>query len=200
VIRVLSIDDHPALQAGLQTVLRVEPGFVAVGSAADEFELWPMLERTRPDVVLVDYHLPRSDGLLITRRIKQSLPAPHVILYSAYADTALALAATVAGADGLVHKGAPANELFDVIRRVARGECTLPEISLEARAEAARALRPEERPILAMAVDGTPDHEIRKALRLERREFDALVRSMLGRLRVEVPGEGPAAPMAAAGG
>ncbi len=187
-IRVLSVDDHPALQAGLHTVLRAEPGLVPVGTAANEFELWPALERTCPDVVLLDYHLPRSDGLLLCHRIKQTIQAPKVLIYSAYADASLAVPAVIAGADGLLHKSAPANDLFNAIRTVARGEKVLPKISIELQSAAAERLDPEDRPIVPMVLDGASEGEIREALRLEPADLAARIERMIGRLRVAVPG------------
>ena len=83
-IRVAVVDDHPALRAGLQTVLDSEPHIVFVGgSDGAEEHLWPMLNLVRPDVVLLDYHLPRGDGLQLCYRIKQDVPAPRVIIFPA---------------------------------------------------------------------------------------------------------------------
>jgi DNA-binding NarL/FixJ family response regulator len=63
-IRIAVIDDHPALRAGLRTVIDAEPGLVFVGeSAGDEESVWPLLRRTEPDLILLDYHLPHGDGL-----------------------------------------------------------------------------------------------------------------------------------------
>ena len=100
-IRVALIDDHPALVAGLTAVLRSEPGIVPVGTASDGAEAEHLLYRTQPDLVLLDYHLPRGDGLTICQRIKQHVPAPKVLIYSAYADAWLGFAARAAGADGI---------------------------------------------------------------------------------------------------
>ena len=79
------------------------------------------LRRVEPDVVLLDYHLPRGDGLQLCYRIKQHIPAPKVI-FSAYAGPELMLPAQLAHADGLLSKGTGARELFETIRRVAEGE------------------------------------------------------------------------------
>ncbi len=93
-IRVVVIDDHPALRAGLHTVLDAEPGLVFAGeSDGDEESVWPLLNRTTPDLALLDYHLPHGDGLQLCYRIKQRVPTPKVIVFSAYAGPALALPA-----------------------------------------------------------------------------------------------------------
>jgi DNA-binding NarL/FixJ family response regulator len=187
VIRIAIVDDHPALVAGLTAVLRAEPGFVPVGTAAGETELWPLVERTAPDVVVLDYHLPGSDGLQLCRRLTARVPAPRVVLYSAYADPVLALAAEAAGAHGIAGKHAPARELFDLLRRVARGEKVLPVAGPEHLAEAARRLDPGDRPLLSLLLDGTRPADVCGALRLEPHELVWRTERLLARLRVEVP-------------
>lgn len=190
-IRVLSVDDHPALQAGLYTVLRAEPGLVPVGTAANEFEMWPILERTRPDVVLLDYHIPRSNGLLLCHRIKRTLPPPKVVIYSAYAGAWLVVGASVAGADGLVHKSSSAPELFDAVRTVGRGHKVLPEISLGDRAAICTQLDPEDRPIVPLALDGATEAEMRSALGLGQADLTMRIERIVGRLHIAAPSQGP---------
>ena len=121
-IRIVVVDDHPALRAGLQTVLESEPGIVYAGeSDGGEESLWPLLRRVEPDVVLLDYHLPKGDGLQLCYRIKQHVPAPAVIIFSAYASPDLQLPAQLAKADALLNKGVGARELFESIRGCRRG-------------------------------------------------------------------------------
>lgn len=186
-IRILIVDDHPALQAGLTAVLRAEPGFVPVGAVESEFDLWPALTRTRPDVVLLDYHLPGADGLTLCRRIKRRLPAPAVLVFSAYADAGLAIAARLAGADGIVNKGAGSSELQDAIRSVAKGREVMPPISRELLDAAGARLEPEDLPILGMALERTPPAEIAQTLQLGADELGGRIDRMIDRLKVEVP-------------
>ncbi len=186
-IRILFVDDHPALRAGLEAVLRSEPGLVPVGAASGDADLWKKLEATRPDVVLLDYHLPGADGVALCRRIKRVMPPPAVVLYSAYADAKLAIPALLAGADGLVHKSAPAPELFDALRRAARGDGALPPIGREQLDDATARIDPEDLPILGMLVEGTDRSEIPATLAIEPQEFAQRLDRMIGALRVEVP-------------
>jgi DNA-binding NarL/FixJ family response regulator len=187
VIRILLVDDHPAVQAGLTAVLRAEPGLVPLGTAGSVADLWPQLHSTKPDVVVLDYHLPGTDGLSLTRQIKRTMPAPAVLLYSAYADTSLVIPARLAGADGIVHKGAPANELFEAIRAVAGGGRVLPPVSRELLTAASNRLDPEDLPVLGMTLDDTPPPEIARVLGLEPSALAARIDRMVSRLKLEVP-------------
>ena len=185
-IRVLLVDDHPALRAGLTAVLRSEPGIIPLGAAGSPAELWPQLNRTRPDLVLLDYHLPPEDGLTLCRRIRRTIPAPAVLLYSAYADASLVIPSRLAGAAGLVHKSAPANELYDAIRTVAAGGRVLPPLPRDVLEDAGARIDPADLPILGMALDDTPPGEIAGVLGIPASELDARLDAMLDRLRVDV--------------
>jgi DNA-binding NarL/FixJ family response regulator len=195
-IRILLVDDHPAVRAGLLAVLRAEPGLVPLGAAESVGDLWPRLAATRPDVVVLDYHLPGTDGLRLCRQIKRTMPPPRVLLYSAYAGGTLGVAARLAGADGVVHKGAPASELFDAIRRIGRGQPVLPPAPRELLEAVAGRLDTEDLPVLGMVVAGTPHAEIARVLRLEPAELAARVDRMIGALRIDVAGTS-ASPAAA---
>lgn len=186
-IRILLVDDHPALRAGLTAVLRAEPGLVPLGTAASEEELWPALHRTKPDVVVLDYHVPPADGLQLCRRIKRSMPPPRVLLYSAYADASLVIPSMLAGADGVVNKGAPAAELYDAIRTVARGDRVIPPLSRELLDDANNRLDSDDLPILGMALDGTPENEIARTLGLSADEMTHRMDRMISTLKVEIP-------------
>jgi DNA-binding NarL/FixJ family response regulator len=187
-IRVVVIDDHPALRAGLHTVLDAEPGIVFAGeSDGDEQSVWPLLNRTEPDLVLLDYHLPRGDGLQLCYRIKQRVPAPKVLVFSAYAGPALTLPATLARADGLLDKGVPARDLFEAIRLVERGERLLDPISQTVMQDAEQRLDSDDLPLVAMLLDGMPEREIATALRREPRDVSRAVQRILSRLRLDVP-------------
>jgi DNA-binding NarL/FixJ family response regulator len=186
-IRVAVVDDHHAVRLGLHAAIRSEPGLVHTGVASNGAGVASMLERSRPDVILLDYHLPDADGLTLCRQIKSEPPAPGVILYSAFADAAMTVPALVAGADGIVHKGGPTRELFHAIRVVARGGEVLPPVSPPLLEAAGALLDPEDLPILGMLLDRIPTDEIAETLRVVGPELRARIDRMLRRLRVPVP-------------
>lgn len=188
-IRVLLVDDHPALRAGLFTVLRAEPGLVPQAAVASPSEALSELERgPQPDLVLLDYHLQEGDGLTLCHRLKTRDNPPRALVYSAYADARLTIPAMVAGADGVANKAVPAEELFEAIRVISKGGVLLPPVSRELLETAAARIEADDLPILGMVMDHTDRDEIAQVLQITREQLDRRVERMLEALRVETPG------------
>jgi DNA-binding NarL/FixJ family response regulator len=184
-LRLLVVDDHAAVRAGLVALLRAEPGFVVTGVARAVGEALFKCKRAAPDVALVDYHLPDGDGLELCRELKRLPHAPGVIVYSAFADNDMALSALLAGADGLLDKASPADELFEGLRAVARGHAVMPAVGREARAASAAQLDREDLPILSMVLDQTEAGEMAEVLGIGEQELERRVTRMLERLRTQ---------------
>ena len=188
-IRVVVVDDHPALRAGLRTVLDSEPGIVFAGeSSGSEESVWPILRTARPDLVLLDYHLPRGDGLQLCYRIKSEALVRAVIVFSAYAGAELTMPATLAGADAVLGKGVPARELFEVIRLVNRGEKLLGSLPPGGLREASERIREQDRALISMLLDGATEPEVARTLGVEPRDVRHVVQRTLSALRLEIPG------------
>jgi DNA-binding NarL/FixJ family response regulator len=183
VTRIAIVDPQPAVRAGLSMLLRTEPGLVPVGAAAGASDGFGLVERERPDVVLIEPHLLDGDGLGLCRRITAVANAPHVVLYAADNDPALVLLARVAGADGLVDKAAAPAELFEAVRVVARGGTALPPLDAQQLDAAAHRVEPDDLALLAMLVDRTPAADVAETLRLDRRRLARRTERLLGRLR-----------------
>jgi DNA-binding NarL/FixJ family response regulator len=187
-IRVVIVDDHPALRAGLRTVLESEPGIVYAGeSSGSEESLWPTLHTAQPDLVLLDYHLPHGDGLQLCYRIKSQPPAPAVIIFSAYASGELTLPAMLAGAGAVLSKALGARDLFEAIRRVKRGERLLEPLSAPALRDASVRIPEADRALIGMLIDGTSEADAARTLRIEPRDVRHAVQRTLRTLRLEVP-------------
>ena len=187
-ITVLIADDHPAVRVGLERLLKSEPGLVHAGSAATAGEAVEEAVRVRPDCAVVDYQLP-GGGLNLCWRLKGHARTPGVIVYSAFAGDGLAVAARLAGADALLDKAAPADAIFESIRRVAKGLGTI-EWRREALVRGSQALDAEDLPIFGMLVEGTSRGEIAETLKLERPEFEERALRVLARVeeRLNLPG------------
>ncbi len=187
-IRVIVVDDHPALRAGLHTVLDSEPGIAYAGeSNGSDESLWPLLRRAEPDVVLLDYHLPKGDGLQLCYRIKQQIPAPAVIIFSAYASPELLLPARLAKADGVLNKGVAARELFETIRGVAAGERLLALPSAALLHEAHTHIPEEDRALVGMLLDGAGEAEAARTLGTTAADVRHAVQRTLSALRQSAP-------------
>jgi DNA-binding NarL/FixJ family response regulator len=170
-IRVAVLDDHPAIRAGVHAILSPEPDLISVGSAAGEDQLWPLLRRTRPDVIVLDVHHPGRDGLALCLDIKHRLQAPAVVLYPASTPDALVVAGLVAGADAVVGKSSSSGALLEAIRDVARAPRVMPSISRRMRIGAAAMLDPADHAILAMRLAGAAAADIGAVLGLPAREI-----------------------------
>ena len=181
--RIAIIDPQPAARAGLSMLLRAEPGLTPVGTATGAHDGADLVERQRPDVVLVEYHLPDGDGPGLTRRLRALKPAPQVIIYTAEPDAGLALLARVAGAAGVVDKATEPGGLFEAVRVVARGGTALPPLPASELDAAAHRVEPDDLALLAMLVDRTPPSEVADALRLDARRVSHRTERLLGRLR-----------------
>jgi DNA-binding NarL/FixJ family response regulator len=119
-IRVLIVDDHPVLRAGLEAVLRAEPGFRCVGTAADGATMWPLLRRSRPDVVVLDRRLGEEDGLELCRAVRAEPSPPAVLLYTADPTDGVRAQGAAAGAAAVVDKTVDVDLLVDTIRLAGR--------------------------------------------------------------------------------
>ena len=181
-IDVLVVDDHPAVRAGLVALLRSEPGIVPVAAASGVAEALTSAERCRPDVAVVDFDLRGGSGLELCYELKSRPAAIGVLIYSAFAGNGLSLAARVAGADGLLDKGARPDELFATIRAVVAGRPALPPTTPEQMVAGSCRLDSHDLPILGMLLDREPPAEIAAVLGLSQGELGGRVREVLKQL------------------
>ena len=163
-LRLLVVDDHPAVRLGLLQLLDDQPDFVVVEAACSAEEARSLAEREPIDVAVVDYQLGSRTGLWLTRKLKELEPAPGVVMYSAYCDGPLAAACVVAGADGLVSKGGVGAELCHAVRAVARGHSRLPLVPPTLAGAMRRRLSAQEQAIFGMLLAGIDPSEIATTL------------------------------------
>jgi len=123
-IRLLIVDDHPVVRAGLVGMLSDEPGFEVVGEASDGDQAARIAAATRPDVVLMDLRMPGVGGVEATAQITAAGYAKVLILTTYESDDQI-LAAIEAGASGYLLKAAPQAEIVAGIRSVAAGQTAL---------------------------------------------------------------------------
>ncbi|MCX4420343.1 response regulator [Streptomyces mirabilis] len=124
-IRLLLVDDDPLVRAGLSFMMGGADDIEIVGEAADGGEVEALVDRTRPDVVLMDIRMPVIDGLTATERLRGREDAPQVVVLTTFHADDQVLRALRAGAAGFVLKDTPPVQILDAVRRVAAGDPVL---------------------------------------------------------------------------
>ncbi|MGB9757062.1 MAG: response regulator [Candidatus Bipolaricaulaceae bacterium] len=124
-MRVLVVDDHPVVRAGLSGLL-AQAGFTVVGEAADAAQALEVAAKTKPELAVVDVALPGVSGLELCRRFRRRFPGMKVIILSMFDEPEWRAEAARAGASAYLLKDLPAEELLASLRRVAQGENLLP--------------------------------------------------------------------------
>ncbi len=124
-IRVLLVDDHQLVRAGIRSLLEKISGVEIVGEVGDGKEAIRLVEEHKPDVVLTDIAMPGLNGLEVTRHLTKTFPTVRVVILSMYSDDEHVYLALRAGAAGYLLKGAAREELKLAIRAVAQGDMYL---------------------------------------------------------------------------
>ena len=121
-IRVLLVDDHNLVRAGVKLVLRAFPEIVVVGEASDGNQALALATRLRPDIVVMDLDMPNGDGITATRSLQQELPGVRVLIVTMHTEEERLLPLLAAGARGFLSKAAVDRDLGDAIRVIASGD------------------------------------------------------------------------------
>jgi DNA-binding NarL/FixJ family response regulator len=190
-IRLLVVDDHAVVRAGLERLLANYDDVELVGTAADGEEAVARSAELGPDVVLMDLALPVLDGIEATRRIVAARPETQVVVLTSFSDRVGILGALDAGAVGYLLKDADPDELMRGIRAAARGESPLaPKAAktvLAARTEQrpAEELTERERAVLALIAAGLPNKQIARRLGISEKTVKGHVTSVFRRIGVD---------------
>ena len=182
-IRVAALDDQPAVRTGIEAIIAGERDLELVGAVAADAELWPLLRRTRPHVLVLDLYHGGRNGLALTMKVRSLPDAPAVVLYTGSARGPLVVAGVVAGADAIVSKRNTNKTLVDAVRHAATATATPPPVSGRMRVEAAARLDPADHAILAMRLAGEPAREIAHTLRLPVRTIEQRIAGIVKRLQ-----------------
>jgi DNA-binding NarL/FixJ family response regulator len=186
-LQLVLVEDHPAVSAGVERLISRTPDMEVAAVADTCAAAAEISERVRPDAVIVDMHLVDGNGLRLAHDLIDRGVTGAVVVYTAFADDLVALAALVAGASAVVSKGALGAELIDAVRASARGARLRPRITIDGLVEAAGAVAPEDVPILGMLVHGTPAADVAGVLGVSEKELAGRRRRMLRALIDENP-------------
>jgi DNA-binding NarL/FixJ family response regulator len=116
-IRLLLVDDQPAVRRGLRMRLALEADFLVAGEAEDGVSALALMGELRPDVVVMDAQMPHMDGIIATVALRAAFPEAAVVILSMHDDVATRKQATAAGATAFLSKQATDTALVDVLRR-----------------------------------------------------------------------------------
>jgi DNA-binding NarL/FixJ family response regulator len=121
-IRVVIVDDHPMMREGMRALVASLPDIDVVGEAGDGDSARRETQLTRPDVVVMDLHMPGTNGVDATRQILHLAPQTRILVLTMFEDDESVFAAMRAGASGYLIKGAQQDEIIRAIRSVAAGQ------------------------------------------------------------------------------
>ena len=160
--RCLIADDHPALVSAVSTYL-ADHGFEVVGPVNDGRRALALLEETQPELALVDYRMPRLDGLELVTALHEAAPDTRICVYTADGDERLAAQVLGAGASALILKEATLSELGRALESVLAGNDYVDPAIAAPVAETGR-LTKRELDVLARLAEGKQHEEIGREL------------------------------------
>lgn len=197
-LRVLLVDDHNLFRSGVKALLARQADFDVVGEAADGLEGLKRAAELRPDVVLLDLHMPGLAGCEVVKTLAEDLPEAAVLMLTVSEDADDLIDTLRAGARGYLLKNIDAEFLVDAIRRAARGEAVM---SPQMAAKLARGLQgvqrepvphpadrdkisPREREILVLLARGASNKEMARELKLAESTVKIHVQNILRKLKL----------------
>src|SRR5208337_3424666 len=121
-IRLIIVDDHEIVLAGLRVLISRHRGLDCVGTAANGNEAVELASRLRPDVAVMDLKMPSCDGLEATRRLRKHVPETKVLAFSYRPAASVVVAALRAGVSGYVSKSSDNSVLIEAIKTIAKGK------------------------------------------------------------------------------
>lgn len=193
-VRIVVIDDHTLFRRGITALLARVPDFEVVGEAADGFEGIKAVAAGKPDVVLLDLHMPGLTGIEAMQAILRDNPGTHVVMLTVSEEAEDLMAALRAGALGYLLKNIDSDFLVESIRRAANGDSVMsPEMSgkllRELRAGTDQtpvpALSPREREIVGCLTRGASNKEIARELAIAESTVKIHVQAILRKLGLQ---------------
>jgi DNA-binding NarL/FixJ family response regulator len=187
-ITCLIVDDHEVVREGLRLSLSRAPHIRVIGEASDGADAIALVERRKPDVVVMDVRMPGMDGLEATKEILKRVPGTAVLIFTAFSERALLDRALDSGAKGYILKEAPHDDLLRAIDRIGNGgEYVDPALTpaLISGKGQTDMLTAREREILQLLADGMSNAEVAAKLFISQETVKSHVRHILTKLEAD---------------
>ena len=183
-IRILVVDDHPVVRAGIETLMAGQADMSLVAQATNGREAIQQFRAHHPDITLMDIQMPEMNGLDALIAIRNESPEARIIMLTTYSGDAQVMRAIKAGARGYLLKSALHRELLETIRGVHAGKKALSaEVSYEVAEHATDdALTPAEVRVLRLIARGNANKEIAEQLSVSEETVKGQVRNILSKL------------------
>jgi DNA-binding NarL/FixJ family response regulator len=170
-IRVILVDDHPVVRAGIEGILNSQSDIEVVGEASDGIEAIVLNQTLQPDVILMDLQMPKMDGVTAIKAILEQANPARILVLTTYDTDADIVQAIQAGATGYLLKDTPREDFLAAVRRVAQGESVLTPVvasrlMARMRAPAEEPLSGRELEVLTLIYQGQSNQEIAKQLHI----------------------------------
>ncbi len=194
-ITVLLVDDHEVVRSGVSAFLASQPDFEVVGEAKSGTEAVNLVQKTVPDVVLMDLVMAKMDGVEATRQVKAVSPRTKIVVLTSYHQDEYIFPALQAGAISYILKDVKMDELADALRRASQGEATLhPRVASRVIQELHGANREELNPyteltdremeVLKLIAKGQSNSEIAESLVISVNTVKGHVSNILSKLHL----------------
>jgi len=196
-LRILIVDDHGVVRAGVRSLLESQTDVQVVGEASGGEDALEQVEKLRPQLVLMDIAMPGMSGIEATRRIKKDYPDTRVLVLTMHDDEEFFFPVLRAGASGYVLKEAEPQDLLNAIRVVQQGQVffspAVAKVLLEGfvstsagpRDEKYRTLTAREKEVLRLAATGQTNRQIAEALFLSARTVEKHRQGVMHKLELD---------------
>lgn len=202
-IKVVIADDHALFRDGLRKILSLEKDILVVGEAANGDEITRVIERTKPDILLLDVKMPKGDVVQNLLDVGARSPTTRVLILTAFSEEENVLNAAKGGAKGYVTKGVPSATLLQAIKIVRNGGCwidkeipswetfeeivrdqSVPREAAPQMDESIKALTKREMEILRLVAEGLTNEEIGKKIFISEKTVKTHLTNIFDKLKV----------------
>ncbi|MBN1189979.1 MAG: response regulator transcription factor [Dehalococcoidales bacterium] len=194
-IKIIIADDHAVVRKGTRQILEQEADLEVVGEAANGEEALELVDKFSPHIAIIDISMPVLDGIIVTRRIKETNPETAVLILSIYDNDEFVFALLEAGAAGYLLKDSTGQDIINAVKAINRGESVLhPVITRKVinrllpvpgeKKDSVKILGERELEVLMLASKALSNREIADRLNLSLHTVEAHMRHIFGKLQV----------------